>query len=117
MARTALKEYKNLSMAANTKTEPFLIENTFGFAIHVTWTGTPSSKIYVQGSCMSQKPTEDPGQWITLNDAVDTSDAKHLTDKYHLFNSSGAGYRWIRVVSEFTSGTGSLNVIISVKGV
>ena len=114
MARSALKEYKKLSMATNVQTEGFLIENISGYSVEASWTGAPTGKLYIQVSNASSKPT----QWITIESSlVDTSDADHLTNKFHLWNTTQAAYRWMRVVYVFTSGDGSLNLIISAKGV
>jgi hypothetical protein len=81
-----------------------------GFAVQITWTGTPTGNFLIQGSC-------DPGQvgnggvvsgvsnWATISG---TTVAAGGAPGSLLINLQNQYYRWFQVVYQGVSGTGTI---------
>jgi hypothetical protein len=81
-------------------------------SIHAIWTGSPVGTLIVQisGDMVADQSlvtnwSDFSGSSIAINGASDV-----------MYNMPNAGYRWARLKYTKTSGTGTLNAILSAKG-
>ena len=105
-----------VSLGASTESAPMNLYKVQGYAIQVTWTGSPDGTFKLQGSC--QKGTNQVGAGVTRWD--DISGASQATGGAAgsvLFNSTSTpGYNWVKLVYTRTSGTGTATAEYSAKG-
>lgn len=92
------------------------------FSIQLVFTGTPTGNFKLQ--CSNDKGKEDKvlGGWSSDNVSnwtdIDQSAQPITAAGDHAWDVQNCGYRWVRVVWTFTSGSGSLtSARFNVKGV
>jgi hypothetical protein len=106
-------------MSANITSNAIWLGHIANFAIQLTFTGSPTGTFKLQAS------NDEGANDLKLADAsitnwtdVDGSDQAITEAGNHMWNVQNCGYRWVRVVYTFTSGTGSITVArMNVKGV
>jgi hypothetical protein len=84
------------------------VSSAFGFSFIVRWTGSPVGTLSIQASNYVQVGNETPPDSSFTTDSVATLAVSAAGEK--LFNISDVGYRWVRLVWTFTSGTGTFTV-------
>ena len=95
------------------------INQAYGYAVQVYWTGSPVGNFSLNGSC-------DPGQidpdgtivgvtnWTTITGSSTAAGGMAGTI---LYNAPDVMYLWFQLVYTATSGTGTATATCSVKGV
>ena len=94
---------EDASMAADATSESVDVAEAIVFAVHGIWTGDPVGSFIVEAG-------NDDQNFVTI-DISSTGGA----DNQRLLNVDRAGYRYVRVRYERTSGSGTLNVYVSYK--
>lgn len=105
----------NASMVGNITSPVTTISWLDNVAVQLIWTGAPVGTFSVQGSLDYNAVTSNPGTWVSLvlnpvPTAAGSADSA-LVDMNQL------SFPYIRVVYNFTSGTGTLNAYIAAKEV
>lgn len=120
-ARPIFPLVKNGDMSANIISPPTNINMLPGLSYDLQWTGAPVGTFSVQVSnSYSQNPdgsVQTPGQWSTLlpSSFQGTYPVPAGSPGNGFLDIVGTEAAWIRLVYNFTSGTGSLTVIPAAK--
>lgn len=116
----------NQAMTADINSKGIDLNQTPLFSIQASWTGTPTGTIKLQASndivqvdpSNSNPVGPDPaGLVVNWSDIPSSSQAIAGAAGNFLWNQADVGYRWVRVVYTFASGTGTLSVTYSGKSV
>jgi hypothetical protein len=105
-------------MTGDISSSAFWVPHLDNFAIQAVWTGTPTGTLKLQCSCDkgSGNVSEERGAPTNWTDIVGSSQSTAGAAGSNVWNVQNAGYRWVRVVFTFGSGTGSLSVTANGKG-
>jgi hypothetical protein len=101
--------------AASVTSSVVLLENIAGYTVQCILTGSPVGVLKLQLSCDFGTDLAGTGvaNWTDL-----TGYTANITAASGVaFNADFSNYRWVRLVYTRTSGTGSLNARINIKGV
>lgn len=94
------------------------LEQAFGCAIQAVWTGTPNGTIKLQASC--DLPVNNIGQGSqTVTNWTDIANTPQViagSSGNFMWNITSAMYRYVRLTYTNTSGSGTLNAVMCVKG-
>lgn len=105
-----------VTMGTDLESAPMNLYKIQGYAIQVTWTGSPTGTFKLQAS--SQKGTDEIGTGVTRWD--DISGASQATGGAAgsvMFNNTAVpGYNWVKLVYTRSSGTGTVTADYSAKG-
>ncbi len=93
------------SAATDVTTIAFDLNDLTTFSIQVTFSGSD-----VVGGLKLQASIDN----VTFVDVANSSQAVSASAS-HVWDVSGAGYRYIKVAWDYTSGTGNIGVILGVK--
>lgn len=99
---------------------PYPTFQAFGYAVQVTWAGTPTGTFTLQASCdvgvvnPSTGAVTGVSNWTTL---ADTSSSASGSAGSAIYNIADVMYLWFRLVYTASSGTGTAVANASVKGV
>jgi hypothetical protein len=97
-------------MSANITGDPINLASHLGIAFQCNYTGSPDGYLKIQASCDLTQDASSVLNWTDISDILlSTSGTK-------IFNCRNIYYKWIRVVYEATSGSGTLAVNYTVKG-
>lgn len=121
MKSNVIKVVSNGDMSANIVSDAMPLDQIYGFAVQAVYSGSPVGSIKLQASCDPfplKSNVANGGPYVVQNwdDIVDSSIALPVANNIVTWNVNLAFYRFVRVVYTFTSGTGTLNVNLSVKG-
>lgn len=109
----------NGNMAGNLSSNGEDVNQIFMFSIQAVFTGAPvgTLKLQVSNDAVPYAPTGDPASnvvnWV---DYTGSNSAVNGAGNFMWIVSNG-GYRWVRVVYTVSSGTGSMSILYSGKGV
>jgi len=107
------------SMASSITSNPVEIENQDNVGIQLHWTGAPVGTFSAQISSTYSQDINgnvlNAGQWVTLPLSPAITASGSPDDAYIDLNQMSALY--VRIVYNFTSGTGTLDTYIVAKGV
>jgi hypothetical protein len=98
----------SVNMNATIKGAALDVTSDFGFSFIVRWTGSPVGTLSIQASNYVQLGSEAPPEATFSTDPVATLAVSAAGEK--LFNIADPGYRFVRLVWTFTSGTGTFTV-------
>lgn len=112
-----------LTLTSTVNSEAVLLQNVIDYAIQIVYTGTPTGSFKLQASNDDGQPLKGVSP-VTLGSSVvnwtdvpSSSVAVSGAAGSSMWNIQDAGYRWVRVVYVFTSGTGSLTIArVNTKG-
>ena len=109
------------SMAATLHSFGELIEGLAVYSIQAVFTGSPVGSLILQGSNdmvpISQVQGTDPAANVVNWSTIANTTTAVSTAGSQLWNMPSEGYRWVRVLYTFTSGTGSISAQFSGKGI
>lgn len=91
------------SMGSSIDGEAIDVGTLKNWSCHFIWTGTPTGSVSVQSS-------PNGTNWVTISGSQQTTQGNSGS---HLINFSGNGYRYIRPVYTYSSGSGSLTAYIT----
>lgn len=108
----------NAAMTGNVSSIGLDINQLYLGSIQATYTGSPTGTIKVQVSddIVAVAPGADPSANVVHWDDYTGSSTAVAGAGSITYNLSFTGYRWVRLVYTFTSGTGTLNATFSGKG-
>lgn len=98
------------NMSGNLTSDSTPLDHIYGFAIQCVFTGSPVGTLKLQSSC--DLPNTTPVNWTDVSGSEQSISAAGS----HVWNFSGLFADWVRVVYTRTSGSGTLNVRINMKG-
>lgn len=101
------------SLSANFASDAILVDQIYGFSMHLIYTGTPSGILSIECSNDPVQRASDIANWTPISGATVTISAAGDT----LFNVDKVYFRWIRIKYTFSSSTGSLSANYFAKGV
>jgi len=90
------------SLASSMSSSEVFVERCTSYSIQIVWTGTPVGEFKLQGSLDSGAPTN----WTDITGSEESVSAAGDL----LWNATGVGYKWVRLVFTSTSGSGTLTV-------
>jgi len=106
------------NMAGNLASNGEDLNQIFACAIQAVASGAPVGSLKLQASCddvpsgTGSNPSANVTHW---SDIAGTTQAVSASGNY-FWNVSDIGFKWIRVVYTFTSGTGTLTITYNGKG-
>lgn len=107
--------WSNTALTADRTTTAEWLGHIMAYSITVVVSGgtAPTGTFYVQASNDDTERAADVSNWVSLED-IEIA----ITDNgTYMWNIDGAGYKWVRVFYDFTSGTGTVSGRINGKGV
>jgi hypothetical protein len=98
----------NTSAAADAVSVPFQIDDLIIYSVQVIFTG-----VNVVGVLTLEATNDDSdaASWTTIQN----SSQAVIASANHVWNVSGAGYRWCRARWDYTSGTGNIKMNTTIK--
>lgn len=102
-------------MATSITSTPILIEHIFGVCIQAVWTGTPTGTLVLEASTDQERLSDGTGvtNWTAI---AGSSVSLTGVAGNQMWNVDLAFYRWVRLVYTASSGSGTLNARIQMKG-
>ena len=100
------KVIKDQSMAASVSSDVVKISKLDGWAVQFVWTGSPTSTVKVQASVDGVTFADVPGAAVSTGGSAGSFE---FNVGYRI------GYNFLKLVSTFVSGTGTLNAWVSGK--
>lgn len=109
--------WSNTALTADRTTTAHWLGHIMAYSITAVVSGgtAPTGTFYVQASNDDYPPEKasSVGNWVSLED-IEVA----ITDNgTFMWNVDGAGYKWVRLFYDFTSGTGTVSGRINGKGV
>ena len=101
--------------------DPIELDQIYGFAIQVTWTGAAVGSFKLQASCdapgrTTQTSNGGPDSVTNWSDITGTSQAVSGTPGNFMWNINGCFYRYVRLVYTNSSAAGTFSAKAVVKG-
>lgn len=105
----------NASVSGNLQSDAYSLKHLVVYSATATFTGSPDGYISLEAS-NDVGDNSTPSVWVTIT-KPETSRVQIVSasDKV-IWNYSNAGYRWLRVNWERTSGTCGIKIQINGKG-
>jgi len=103
----------SVSAATDRASSPQQLDDLIIMAIQVQFTGVNVvGTLKLQASCLAN-----PDQSLASTDWVDVDDSTQAitASSQHMWNIDGMGFRWIRAVWDYTSGTGNIAMYSIIK--
>jgi hypothetical protein len=100
-------------MSGNIESQAILLDQIYGFSAQAIYTGSPDGVLSLLASNQDVKFGEPITEWTTITGSEEIVSAPGDT----MWNFNGAFYRWFKVSYSFNSGSGSLDVTFTSKGV
>lgn len=101
------------NMNTNITSDPIWLGHVVNYSIQLVFTGTPNGSFKLQCSNDEGRPeaaSEDDRDFKITNWTDITDSAQAVTAAGdHTYDVQNAGYRWVRVVWTFSSGSGTLS--------
>lgn len=101
------------SLGASFNGAAILVDQVYGFSMHMIYTGTPNGTLKIQ--CSNDVTTNE--LLVTNWSDITGASAAITTAGNTFFNVDQVYFKWIRVTYTRTSGTGALDVNYFAKGV
>ena len=100
------------SMATSFESAPILLDQIYGFSFQAVFTGAPDGSFKLQVSNDDKSFGFQPVNWTDI-----TGSTQVITEAGDIvWNFNGAFYKWVKVVYEASSGSGSCDITYSSKG-
>lgn len=103
----------NVSMGASINSAAQQLDHIYGFSIQLVFTGTPNGSFKMQ---CSNDDVETGSQVVNWTDVANSAQAITAAGDM-IYNYDGSHFKWVRLVYTRSSGTGTLNGQIYIKGV
>lgn len=106
---------KNHATNASFNSAPMFVQNMFGYAFQIVFTGTPTGSFKLQASCDKLNDVEQVSNWTDVaNSSVNVTGAGS-----HLVSATDVMYNHVRIVYTDTSGgtsTALMSAVFNTKG-
>lgn len=117
VANTTITNFVNGDMSGSLTSPAYSVYQIYGWSAQFVFTGSPVGSLKVQVSndpyVNAQNVVQVPTNWTDLaNSATAIAAAGDIT-----YNVNLSFYNWIRFIYTFSSGTGSINGRLNIKGV
>lgn len=110
----------NASMVAEVDSKPQDLNQVPLYSIQAVWTGSPvgSLKLQLSNDIINSNPPQayNPIQIVNWTDYSGSLTVVNGAGNF-VWNCLDVGYRWVRLVYVFSSGTGTLNATFCGKGI
>lgn len=115
MKRHNFEIFSSDDLSGNLTSEPISLFNIYGFSIQLVYTGSPNGAFVLEGSndaSFDNQKNTPPTNWTELSGTTATI----IAAGSYIYNYSLVPFNWVRVKWTFSSGSGSLNGRINIKG-